>query len=104
VGLLFKEGGALEVQMLMNRHLTTTNSALFFKQVRITLQKLQAWHTWNGVIVLEEGQQPEPPQETLILRMLQLMCEGHFLPNQDIMREQVVIIIFPRAIARIACS
>ncbi|KAJ1428063.1 hypothetical protein B484DRAFT_450044, partial [Ochromonadaceae sp. CCMP2298] len=88
VGLLFKEGGALEVQGIMNNHLTKTSSNLFFKQVRLTLQKLQAWHTWNEVIILGEGEEPSPPEEILIVRFLQLMCEGHYLPNQDIMREQ----------------
>eukprot|EP00981_Chlorochromonas_danica_P002880 scaffold572_cov163-Ochromonas_danica.AAC.10 len=88
VGLLFKEGGALEVQTLMNTHLRKTNSELFFKQVRLTLQKLKAWHEWNQIIVLEEDEEPKPPEEILIVRFLQLMCEGHYLPNQDIMREQ----------------
>eukprot|EP01040_Poterioochromonas_malhamensis_P001446 gene1446-1534_t len=88
VALLFKEGGALEVQQIMNNHLNKTNSELFFKQVRLTLQKLQAWHSWNQVIILPEGEEPKPPDEILIVRFLQLMCEGHYLPNQDIMREQ----------------
>eukprot|EP00981_Chlorochromonas_danica_P006076 scaffold1268_cov174-Ochromonas_danica.AAC.10 len=88
VGLLFKEGGALEVQTLMNTHLRKTNSELFFKQVRLTLQKLKAWHEWNQIIVLGEDEEPKPPEEILIVRFLQLMCEGHYLPNQDIMREQ----------------
>ena len=88
VGLLFKEGGALEVQTIMHTHLSKTKSELFFKQVRLTLQKLQAWHTWNGEIILGEDEEPSPPDEILIVRFLQLMCEGHFLPNQDIMREQ----------------
>jgi len=88
VGLLFKEGGAAKVQGIMNNHLVKTNSELFFKQVRQTLQKLQAWHTWNEIIILEDGDEPDPPPEILILRFLQLMCEGHYLPNQDIMREQ----------------
>lgn len=88
VALLFKEGGALEVQTTMNSHLSKGNSECFFKQVRLTLQKLQAWHSWNQIIILEEGQEPNPPEEILIVRFLQLMCEGHFLPNQDIMREQ----------------
>jgi hypothetical protein len=34
VGLLFKEGGALEVQGIMNNHLAKTQSELFFKQVQ----------------------------------------------------------------------
>ena len=88
VGLLFKEGGALEVQTLMNSHLRNSNSELFFKQVRLTVQKLQAWSTWHKIIILEDGAEPSPPDELLLLRFLQLMCEGHYLPNQDILREQ----------------
>ena len=88
VGLLFKEGGALEVQTLMNSHLRNSNSELFFKQVRLTVQKLQAWSSWNKVIILQDGAEPRPPDEVLFLRFLQLMCEGHYLPNQDILRDQ----------------
>eukprot|EP01034_Spumella_vulgaris_P027014 gene27014-33674_t len=86
VGLLFKEGGALEVQGLMFNHLSKTNSELFFKQVRMTLQKLEDWHNWNKDA--EEGVELKTPESILIVRFLQLMCEGHYLPNQDIMREQ----------------
>jgi hypothetical protein len=88
VGLLFKEGGALEVQKFMHNHLQKTQSDLFFKQVRMTLSKLQEDLTFNGQVELGEGEEPKHPPQILILRFLQLMCEGHFLPNQDIMREQ----------------
>jgi len=88
VGLLFKEGGAINVQSIMNNHLMKTQSGLFFKQVQITLHRLQEWHTWNGAVILSDGKEPSPPDEILLLRFLQLMCEGHYLPNQDIMREQ----------------
>jgi hypothetical protein len=88
VGLLFKEGGALEVQKLMHSHLQKTQSDLFFKQVKITLTKLASWHNWNKQIRLKDDEEPPHPPQILILRFLQLMCEGHFLPNQDIMREQ----------------
>ncbi len=88
VGLLFKEGGALEVQSVMSNHLMKTESSLFFKQVRNTIQKIKEWHEWNEIIILKEGEDPSPPENILILRFLQLMCEGHYLPNQDIMREQ----------------
>jgi hypothetical protein len=57
-------------------------------QVRLTLQKLQAWHEWNQVVLLDYDEEPSLPDEILIVRFLQLMCEGHYLPNQDIMREQ----------------
>jgi hypothetical protein len=88
VALLFKEGGALEVQQIMNNHLRNTNSELFFKQVKLTLYKLQQSHQWFGTVVLPEGEEPILQDEILLVRFLQLMCEGHYLPNQDIMREQ----------------
>lgn len=89
VGLLFKEGGALEVQGIMHNHLMNGNSELFFRQMRITLQKLQAWHEWNNYERQVDGTaEKEPPKKILVVRFLQLMCEGHYLRNQDIMRDQ----------------
>jgi hypothetical protein len=88
VGMLFKEGGAREVQGSVNDYLVENDSELFFKQCRHTIQALIAWHKWNDVIEVEEGADPEPHESILIIRMLQLLCEGHFLPNQDIVRAQ----------------
>lgn len=88
IALLFKEGGALRVQTLMYEHLSKTNSESFFQDVRVIIQKLKAWHDWRKVIILKDGEEPKPPEEIWIIRFLQLMCEGHFQPNQDILREQ----------------
>lgn len=88
VGLLYKEGGAVEVQSLMHKHLTTSKSSYFFRQLRVSIQKLIEWHKWKGIEYLEEGSDVDLPEEILIIRFMQLMCEGHYLPNQDIFREQ----------------
>jgi hypothetical protein len=88
VSVLFKEGGAREVQELIFNHLSQSNSELFFKQLRVTLQKLINWHKWNDVVVLE-GSDPDLPESFLLIRMLQLMSEGHYHNNQEIMREQI---------------
>ena len=88
VALLLKEGGALEIQKEMNEYLRKPSSEPFFKMVRLTMQKIQTWHSWHQIIILKEGEDPKPPDHLLIVRFLQLMCEGHFTPNQDIMREQ----------------
>ena len=88
VGMLFKEGGARQVQSKVNSYLMNGKSELFFRQVRATIAKLISWHKWNGIIVLEEGQEPEPPEDILIIRFLQLLSEGHYLPNQNIVRDQ----------------
>ena len=88
VAMLFKEGGSLDVQVTMNTHLRTTNSYMFFKQMQISLQKLIDWHEWNEIVTLEDGEDPDLPEEIIIIRFLQLMSEGHYQPNQDIVREQ----------------
>lgn len=88
MALLFKEGGAIEVQKIINSHLSKTGSEMFFLNVRHILNNLIAWHKWNGIVVLEEGVEPELQDEIILVRCLQLFCEGHFGPNQDILREQ----------------
>jgi hypothetical protein len=88
VAMLFKEGGALDIQKTIYAHLSKAGSEMFFKTVRGILQNLMSWHKWNGVIILEEGEDAPLPDEIILVRCLQLMCEGHYQPNQDIMREQ----------------
>jgi hypothetical protein len=88
VAMLFKEGGSLAVQTTMYNHLKDTNSVLFFLQMRTSIKKLEDWHEWNGVTVLGEDEDPELPEDIIIVRFLQLMSEGHYAENQDIMREQ----------------
>jgi hypothetical protein len=98
VAMLFKEGGNLTVQQTMFDYLNSHDSELFFKQMRISLQKLIAWHRWHDIIILPspgaedseggEKSEVELPEEIVIVRFLQLMCEGHYQPNQDILREQ----------------
>jgi hypothetical protein len=88
VGMLFKEGGALDIQKSIHHHLSKSGSDMFFRTVRQILHNLMSWHKWNGIITLEEGSDPELPDEIIIVRCLQLMCEGHYLPNQDLFREQ----------------
>eukprot|EP01031_Cornospumella_fuschlensis_P031175 gene31175-37679_t len=88
VAMLFKEGGALSIQKSINAHLSQQGSDMFFRNVRQILHNLMSWHKWNGIIKLNEGEDPELPDELILVRCLQLMCEGHYTPNQDILREQ----------------
>lgn len=88
VGMLFKEGGALAIQKSINVHLSRPGSDIFFRTVRQILHNMMTWHEWQGVVTLAEGQDPTLPDEIIIVRCLQLFCEGHFKPNQDILREQ----------------
>ena len=88
VAMLFKEGGALAVQQTMYHHLSNTDSDLFFLQLRKIMTELISWHDWSGVTTLEEGVDPDLPADIIAVRFMQLMCEGHYCPNQDILREQ----------------
>lgn len=90
VAMLFKEGGNLLVQQTIFDYLNipTNNTEFFFKQMRTSLHKLIAWHKWNDAIQLAEGENPNLPEDVVIVRFLQLMCEGHFKPAQDILRDQ----------------
>ena len=39
----------------------------------------------------DDDKEPVLPPDTTILKMMQLMCEGHFQKNQDILRFQAVL-------------
>ena len=88
VALLFKEGGHLRVQMTIHKHLETTSSDTFFLQIRSCVQKLISWHEWIDSVGLENDEDRCLPDETIVIRFLQLLCEGHFNPCQDLLRDQ----------------
>ena len=88
IGMLYKEGGALEVQELIYRYINETDSYLFFKKIKEMIQNMIEHHKWNGIVVLPNDQDPELPDTFLIIRFLQLITEGHYRNNQNIVREQ----------------
>jgi hypothetical protein len=89
VAMLFKEGGAEEVQKTIYTHLKSTDSDYFFRQLRSVFNRLISWHEWKGADSVDEhGNEVELPEEIISIRFIQLMCEGHYTPNQDILREQ----------------
>lgn len=55
VALLFKEGGAFDIQLSINNYLSRRGSDLFFAHMRSLLQNLISWHKWHGVVTLEKG-------------------------------------------------
>jgi hypothetical protein len=88
VAMLFKEGGNLSVQQTIYNYLQTTKSDLFFQQLHKSFQTLISWHKWHEIIILKDDQEVDLPEDIILVRFLQLLCEGHYQPNQDIMREQ----------------
>jgi hypothetical protein len=113
VAMLFKEGGALLVQKTIHKHLAETDSEFFFLLLKKIIGDLIAWHDWKKIAksiipkarrgydmgtiesseaydALVQGEEEEEiPHDIIAIRFMQLMCEGHYGPNQDIMREQM---------------
>ena len=87
VALLFKEGGNVDVQTTINKRLQNTNSELFFREMRTQISDMRRFYEF-GDPVCEEGEDPDVPDNLIVLRFLQLMSEGHYKPNQDVVREQ----------------
>ena len=134
VALLFKEGGATEVQTTIFNHLNKGQSQLFFEELEDIMDKMMKYYknekylpgiepeetaTALGAVTTviaemppqeekdekskgegeggeeEEDELPDPLEEIPIVadniitvRFMQLMCEGHFEPNQEILRYQ----------------
>ena len=72
----------------MYQHLANTPSDLFFQQLRdmVIYSKCMSGMKYS---ILEDDQDPmEDKEEIIVIRFIQLMSEGHFRSNQDVMREQ----------------
>eukprot|EP00854_Cymbomonas_tetramitiformis_P005494 gene5494-6657_t len=98
IALLFKEGGHGETQETINTHLSGGHSELFFLLCRQWITRMTEWHKvmedeikQGGFLSENENGEDyvhEIPEMSILLRFLQLCSEGHFLPNQEIVREQ----------------
>ena len=86
VALLFKEGGNTSVQTTINKRLESTNSVLFFREIRTQFNDMRRFYEF-GSPVCEGDKDPDVPSNLIVLRFLQLMSEGHYKLNQDIVRE-----------------
>ena len=84
IALLFKEGGHVVVQQTIRDHINRHDSSSFFLEVKSMMVDLIAWHETNP-----DGEGGgELPSGIIIIKCLQLMSEGHFKANQNLMRTQ----------------
>lgn len=91
VACLFKEGGAPEVQDTMYQHLANGASMPFFEAIKSQILEMDEYYNFGDIVIEDEpdeDEDPETPDNRIVLRFIQLMCEGHFEPNQDIIRDQ----------------
>jgi hypothetical protein len=88
IALLFREGGNTAVQATINEVLKQ-DCEQFFKAVREYMLEIKNYYLYGDPPLVEDPEEDvEIPGTCMVMRFLQLMSEGHFEPNQDIMREQ----------------
>ncbi|KAJ8601792.1 hypothetical protein CTAYLR_006814 [Chrysophaeum taylorii] len=88
VALLFREGGNKIVQAEINAILSR-DCELFFTAVRNTLAEIKNLFVYEHIELHPDDDDDVPvPQECIVMRLIQLMSEGHYEPNQSIMRDQ----------------
>jgi hypothetical protein len=110
VTLLFREGGSPFVQQTMNKHFhDSPTSTMFFAKINDILAEVLLWSDicektsnpqvpdtvkvtgdstgGHGFASVGDDDDPETPN-MIVMKLLQLMCEGHYGPNQSIMKEQ----------------
>jgi hypothetical protein len=87
IDLLKKEGGAMEIQTEIFEFLYS-NPEFFFHRIHCTIDRLIAWHKVEESVEGAVDKLDHLPDDIHVLKFLQLMCEGHFEKNQDLLREQ----------------
>ncbi|KAH8083393.1 Inositol 1,4,5-trisphosphate receptor [Aureococcus anophagefferens] len=87
IALLFREGGNTAVQATINEVLKQ-DCEQFFKAVREYMLEIKNYYSTATRRSSRSGGGRRDPGTCMVMRFLQLMSEGHFEPNQDIMREQ----------------
>jgi hypothetical protein len=95
VALLYREGGNKIVQASISQTLSKTSevevhvqSLDFLAAMRDSVNAITLWHVTdaNDLPATKEDEEPEEHDSMIVTRLLQLMCEGHYEPNQDMMR------------------
>ena len=103
LALLFQEGGNLLAQQAIHDHFILSRDPTFFHQVSFSVQRMIKWHATahkeqqrnrRTSVALNRASKNarattsvrEMDDCRLLLKAAQLMCEGHFQPNQDILR------------------
>ena len=92
VVLLAERGGSVIVQSTVFKYLKDNDSSLFFKHTKEILSESFSWfqkEAENAATIDEEMETLiVMPDENVIFTLIQLMCEGDYLPLKNYMRQQ----------------
>ena len=88
--LLTRHGGNPSMQRTIHHYLSSTDSTLFFEEIKDLIEQLQVWCQRETELLhdAEVTQSAYLPPEVYVLQLIYAMCDGNFLPNKHIMRNQ----------------
>jgi len=91
VALLAKNGGNPEVQQTVFNYLSETDSTLFFEHIKDLIEQQMLWcqrEAESNNDKNDDAERIEMPDTVIVLKALHSICEGGFLRNKDLIREQ----------------
>lgn len=92
VCLLSRSGGNLACQKKVYQYITKHDSTLFFEEVKELIEQQILWcqHDADSKddTELDNASSADLPEQCVVLKMISLLCEGNFMPNKNVLREQ----------------
>ena len=90
VCILARPGGNTSCQNTIYSFLSLTDSSLFFEEVKEMIEQQVLWCQREAESKADTDSDEDVilPDQVIILKLIQLMCEGNFQPNKNILREQ----------------
>lgn len=90
VCLLARAGGNVSCQTTVHSYLSFTDSTLFFEQVKEMIEQQVIWCQRDAESQSTSGSDGNCvlPDQIVIMKLIQLLCEGNYQANKNMMREQ----------------
>lgn len=85
IAILAKSGGNINVQTKIWTYLLEKNSSYFFEQIKELMDQQILWCQRES----DNIHMNNFPESIMVLKLFHSMCEGNFIGNKDILREQV---------------
>lgn len=90
VCILARSGGNPKCQMTIYSYLSLTDSSLFFEEIKELIEQQVIWCQRDAESRAEcdYSDRVVMPDQIVVLKLFQLMCEGNYQPNKNILHDQ----------------
>jgi hypothetical protein len=90
VCILARSGGNTDSQLTINSYLSLTDSSLFFEEIKELVEQQVIWcqRDAESRTAFDPDEPTTLPDQIVVLKLIQLMCEGNSQPNKNILRDQ----------------